>query len=87
MAKQKAGKARLHLLEQRGHLNVKLIDCKTIDPSSAGKPIAFQVNKVNVKAVQRKVNRRLKKHILALRKPVHHSDGGVLLLLCHVRDL
>jgi hypothetical protein len=84
VTQQEARKVRSNLLEYCVHLVVELFDCESIGATACREPKSFKVDQVDVETVERKVDRCLKEHILALSESVDHRKRGMFFMLSYV---
>jgi hypothetical protein len=70
--KQEAGKVRLNLFQQGVDLVMELIYGESVDPRAPSEPETLKVYKVDIISIECKLQRCLKKHVLALSEAVYH---------------
>lgn len=87
VSQEETGQVRFNLLKQRVHLVVELLNCKAVDAAARREAEPFEIDQVDVKSIERKMDCCFKKYILALGKTMNHGEGSVLLLLGNVGNL
>jgi len=63
---------------------IERINSKTIDATASRKPKSLKIDKIYEKAIESKLERCLKKHILALGKSMNHCNRSMFMFSCNI---